>query len=183
MSGSPWGGSEELWGRTALKLVERGLQITASVEAHSPAHARLREMATHGINVWQRPPWYSRKKKPLSWFLGRDPAKHEVLELIKRLAPSLVVFSSGTTIIPVEFLELCIASKIGFVTISQANYEDWWPPDWVAERLGPAMKAALRCYFVSEGNLRLAERQLGVDLPNAEVVRNPVNLPPGPPPP
>ena len=39
-----------------------------------------------------------------------------------------------------------------------------------------ALSLARRCYFVSEANLRLAEKQIGCELSNAEVVRNPYNV-------
>src|SRR5262249_50599877 len=32
------------------------------------------------------------------------------------------------------------------------------------------------CYFVSRANLQLAEKQIGCELPNAEIVRNPFNV-------
>jgi glycosyltransferase involved in cell wall biosynthesis len=38
------------------------------------------------------------------------------------------------------------------------------------------LPSALRCFFVSKANLRLAEKQIGAELLNAEVVRNPFNV-------
>jgi glycosyltransferase involved in cell wall biosynthesis len=35
----------------------------------------------------------------------------------------------------------------------------------------------MRCYFVSEANRRLAEKQIGIQLGNAEIIRNPFNVP------
>jgi glycosyltransferase involved in cell wall biosynthesis len=62
------------------------------------------------------------------------------------------------------------------VTIGQLNHEGTWYRDELAERYRNALRAALRCYFVSHANLRLCEKQIGAELPNAEVVWNPVNI-------
>lgn len=42
MDGIPWGGSEELWSRTALALlVDQGYAVSASVLEWSPLHKRV----------------------------------------------------------------------------------------------------------------------------------------------
>src|SRR5262249_21599416 len=87
--------------------------------------------------------------------------------------PQLVVLSSGGPVLPIELLDLCIAKQVPFVTIGQANLENWWPDDYEAERYRKALSAAIRCYFVSKGNLRLLEKQIACELSNAEIVRNP----------
>ena len=46
----------------------------------------------------------------------------------------------------------------------------------MAARYRAVLPLARRCFFVSEANLRLAEKQIGDPIPNAEVVRNPVNV-------
>jgi glycosyltransferase involved in cell wall biosynthesis len=87
--------------------------------------------------------------------------------------PALVVISNGDALPPVEFAEVCIARRIPFVTIGQANDYSWWPDDDLARRYREALPAALRCYFVSKANLVLVEKQIGSRLSNAEVVWNP----------
>jgi glycosyltransferase involved in cell wall biosynthesis len=68
----------------------------------------------------------------------------------------------------------------------QCNHYYWWPGDALAERYRAVLAAALRCYFVSNANRRIAEKQIGGELLSAEVVRNPFNVqfnasPPWPP--
>jgi glycosyltransferase involved in cell wall biosynthesis len=72
---------------------------------------------------------------------------------------------------------LCVARQLPFVTIMQANKEAVWYPDDVARRYRVALAAARRCYFVSEGNRCLSEKQIGGAYTNAEIVFNPVNIP------
>ncbi len=52
---------------------------------------------------------------------------------------------------------------------------DWWADD-LAERYRIALAAARRCYFVSNANRQLSEKQIGGELPNAEVIWNPLNV-------
>jgi glycosyltransferase involved in cell wall biosynthesis len=185
MDSEPWGGSEELWSRAALNLASDGLAVAASVVEWSPLHHRVEELKHH-IRLSTRP------REPSLWQRARAKIarSHPSLESVERLVevarPKLVVHSSGTAFPYADLIELCISRQIPFVTIGQANHDGWWLPDSLAQRLRPAMLGALRCFFVSEANLRLAEKQLGCDLINAEVVRNPFNVkydaaPPWPP--
>jgi glycosyltransferase involved in cell wall biosynthesis len=91
-------------------------------------------------------------------------------------APKLVIFSTGFSFPPIELLELCIANDLPFVTIANGNYEELWPNDDIAERYQKALPLALRCYFVSKASLQLTEKQIGCDLPNAEVVWSQYNV-------
>jgi glycosyltransferase involved in cell wall biosynthesis len=91
-------------------------------------------------------------------------------------SPSLACFSDGGTFPPLELLELCVNKRIPFVTIEQANNEFTWYSDELAERYRRALSHALRCFFVSETNRALAEKQIGGELKNSEVVRNPFGV-------
>jgi len=50
-----WGGSEELWSRTALELMAQGFSVSASMREWSPPHPRIRNLAERGVEVWFRP--------------------------------------------------------------------------------------------------------------------------------
>ncbi|MFN7141022.1 MAG: glycosyltransferase, partial [Limisphaerales bacterium] len=73
-------------------------------------------------------------------------------------------------------LEFCADQGLSYASLVQANLEFIWPNDSQAERLIRVYQKARRAFFVSRGNLRLLETQLGTDLPNSEIVRNPFNL-------
>jgi glycosyltransferase involved in cell wall biosynthesis len=178
MAGDPWGGSEELWSQTALNLAAQGFSVCASVHEWSPPHKRVLALLKGGVDVWVRPSRYSIWKHAWRKVTSTDEA-FIVAELRKQIstkAPSLVVLSTGMAFPPIELLELCISEKVPFVTIGQANQEAWWPADDDARRYRNVLPAALRCYFVSKANLRLAEKQVGCAIPNAEVVWNPFNI-------
>jgi len=178
MAASPWGGSEELWSQTALNLVERGVPVAASVYRWSPPHQRVLNLLRAGINVQQRsiyhPVWVrawrtatSNNKGPLTLdlekFLGANP-------------PALIALSDGGPLPPIELVEMCMREGWPFVTMGQMNHDGMWPDDELGERYRKALPAALRCFFVSRANKLLVEKQLGCELTNAEVVRNPFGV-------
>ena len=188
MFGYPWGGSEELWSRAALDLVVQGFPVSASVIKWSPLHPRVRDLRAHGVELWTRPLQYSLRKYPARWLASwnKETVEYALERLISARPPTLVVLSSGSVFPTIELLELCVARRVPFVTIGQANRDIDWCCDDLAERYRIALAAALRCFFVSRANLRLAEKQIGTRLDNAEVVWNPANValdasPPWPP--
>jgi glycosyltransferase involved in cell wall biosynthesis len=179
MAACPWGGSEELWSRAALRLVREGHSISASVVEWHPLHSSVRHLIENGIRVYPRPQWLDMPSRIMLkvWHESRDPVALAVDALIKREQPDLVVFSAGGPF-PwvVEGPETCIVRGVPFAVIAQSNWDTLWPDDEGTRRHREAMIRARRYYFVSHANLRLAERQLGCDLPNAEVVQNPFNV-------
>jgi glycosyltransferase involved in cell wall biosynthesis len=173
-----WGGSEELWSRTALRLAAEGFAVAASVHNDVALHPRVQALTRGGVEVRPRISRYSLSKRlwRRATFKRDTQTVAEVRKLIDRRAPSLVVLSSGGVLLPVELLEFCLAAGVPFATIAQANTEASWPEDAAAARYHKVVLAAARCYFVSTANWRLFEKQLGFELPNAEVVRNPFNV-------
>src|SRR5215469_6832845 len=178
MEGSPWGGSEELWSRTALRLAGEGCPVSASLPEWPGPHQRVLDLMARGIEVWFRPKRYSIRKRAWRRLVagGKSLNALEVQRFIKAKTPGLVVLSDGGSLPPIDLLELCAAERTHFVTIGQANADWWWPADTIAARYRTALASALRCYFVSNANRRLAEKHIGTELSNAEVVRNPFNV-------
>jgi len=174
----PWSGAEELWALTALDLMSRGYPVSASVTAFSPLHPRTLDLQARGVDLWLRPSWYSLREHPWRWVRSRNvgPTVYEFERLIAARAAALVVFSEGNALPPIAMLESCVARRLPFVTIMHANKEAVWYPDDVAKRYRVALAAAQRCYFVSDGNRWLSEKQIGGAYTNAEIVFNPVNI-------
>jgi glycosyltransferase involved in cell wall biosynthesis len=174
----PWSGAEELWARTALELVSLGLPVSASVTEFSTLHPRMLDLRARGVELWLRPTWYSLRRYPLRRLMSRyaGPTLHEVERLFSARPSALVVFSEGNALPPIELLEMCVIKRSPFVTIVQADKEAVWYSDDLAARYRAALGAAQRCFFVSDGNRRLTEKQIAGTLVNAEIVRNPVNI-------
>src|SRR5688500_2098073 len=47
----PWGGSEELWQRTALLAKSKGLQVEAHLFDSSREHSKVKELVDAGVEV------------------------------------------------------------------------------------------------------------------------------------
>jgi glycosyltransferase involved in cell wall biosynthesis len=174
----PWSGAEELWSRTAIELASQGFAVSASVWEGSLQHPRMRELQACGIDFW---PWsrrYSLRKHP--WRLLKSRRNGSVAFAVERLlearAPAIAALSDGTSLPPIQLLELCVAKRIPFVTISQAGSEAICYGDDVAARYRAALAVALRCFFVAQANRWMVEKQIGGELANAEIVRNPFNV-------
>src|SRR5947209_5979031 len=56
MAGDTWGGSEELWADTALKLLEQGHSVRAMVEYWPNLHWKVKRLMERGADVHLRQP-------------------------------------------------------------------------------------------------------------------------------
>lgn len=175
MDGSPWGGSEVLWSRAAKCLLQQGHDVFASVTGWAETPAPVEQLRDLGASVnerpWKRPSLAARVVARLG-LPQRGSGWREILSF----GPDLVCVSRGSTLCGTEWMELCRAEGISYVSLAQANFEQWWPDDIRAGAIIRAYEGAKRAYFVSRANLLLFERQLGIHLPNGEVVWNPFNV-------
>lgn len=170
------GGSEELWVQTAGRLQAMGHAVLALTEWKAGAQRRVKQLAAMGVahesvdrsgkravldKVWERvsggAPWRLR---------------HLKAEL-KRHAPDLVIFNSGTLVDGIPLLEVIHAEGLPCVVVTHLVSTDNWPEDALAERIHLAYASALEACFVSEHNRELCARQTGRRLSNAQIVRNP----------
>ena len=92
MGGAPWGGSEELWTGAALRLLERGHEVTVHVYGWPEDPPRIAALASRGARVERRPQkarfWRRAWMKAIGWPLGR-----ETFRRADRRATDLVVIS------------------------------------------------------------------------------------------
>jgi glycosyltransferase involved in cell wall biosynthesis len=168
MDGSPWGGSEELWSEAALRLLDAGHSVSASVVWWPSLSPRLLALQRRGVRV--------------SFQKGRNLASRAYLEAmrlgwledyrrrwLRQQRPDVVVISQSTNCDGLEWMEACCALRIPFVTKISCNSESWWPADALADRMLTTYRAAHRILCVSKRNLEMLEAQLGERLPNAVV--------------
>lgn len=108
---------------------------------------------------------------------AKGPAQRAILPLVRaylaKLEPDLVVISQGTNFDGIAYIDLCRSAGRPYVVISQKAIDHLWPPDRDRSMMRAGLQAAMRCYFVSQHNLRLTESQIAATLANAEIAHNP----------
>lgn len=183
MSG-PWGGSEELWSRAALRLRGEGHDVAASViwqPTLSPKVLALREQGLE-LTAYRFPHQHNLVKRTWHKLRRRLPIVDEDTRWLRARKPDLVVISQGENVDGVEWMELCQRERLPYVAIVHCNFEGWWPTDAAASSVSRAYAGAKRVYCVSHHNLALLEDQIGESLPNAQVIWSPFNVPTAEPP-
>lgn len=162
-----WGGSEELWSGAASILAKRGHRVAAFKTVVDPKHPRIQQLQSVSCAVHElRLPPLPRRAVTLAHFFSL--ALH-----LKTRRPNLVIISQGDNYDGLHFGYLCRKLKIPYTLISQKATDHFWPPDQSRTYRRDTYDAAVRCFFVSRHNQCLTEDQIGADLRNAEVVRNP----------
>jgi glycosyltransferase involved in cell wall biosynthesis len=180
----PWGGSEELWAGAAALLAERGHSVTIFKTSVDPNHPWIRRLLALGCHIRDLHqvclPSRIRLPRPVVRFTGTRPAQRAILPLVRtylaNLNPDLVVVSQGGNFDGLVYGDLCRVSDRPYVIISQKATDYFWPSDEDRIVTRSAFQTALRCYFVSQHNLRLTECQIGETFMNAEIVRNPFRV-------
>ncbi len=184
MNNDPWGGSEFLWSEAAIRLKRAGHTVGASVNGWPqkvPQHTVLLEA---GVEVIERAltadQFASRSAKRLllqmfDTFL-RQISRRRFVRRLAQARPDLICISNGGYADNMSLLEICMRAGIPYVIIAHANSEHMWPDDKEARTIRDLYGNARRAFFVSNNNRRLLETQLGMELTNAEIVRNPFNV-------
>lgn len=189
-----WGGSEELWGRTAALLARGGAEITVFKNHLNLRHPELRKLgALAGVRLQETCPSLTQRARGKArrmsqrWF-GATPAlwspstpfSENFSRALRKSRPDMAIISQAINFDGLSFGLECLKQRIPYVIISQKAVDFYWPDYRSREYMASVWKNALRCYFVSQHNLTLTEQQFGFHFFNAEVIQNPVKLSPQP---
>jgi glycosyltransferase involved in cell wall biosynthesis len=179
MGGDAWGGSEELWARSAVRLVREGHSVFASVAAWEPLHPRVRALEAAGVQILPRRFRAAPLLRRILGRLGNRPveAPSPFLHALVETQPHLVIVSNGGIWPPRDLADGLLARRDAFVTLGQAAHLDQFPSDEDLAVFRDYFGAAREVLFVSHGNVALTEHQLAERITNARVVRNPFNVP------
>lgn len=173
MAGSPWGGSEVLWHGTALFLRRSGLDVQASVYDWSRKHPAVREMEHAGIATRFRIRHPSRLQRLASRLRSTDADGDADERWLRGIGADLVVISQGYPLDGLGWMTACRRLGIRYATIVQAAGEWCWPDDATRVRMLEAYTHSKPTCFVSKANLDCIQSQLGMRLPDAQIVCNP----------
>lgn len=187
MEGFPWGGSEYLWVAMAEQALVEGHEVFVSICDWTVSHPLIVNLQKKGAHLLARPRFFT--PLPLSTRVIR-----KLIQLIPYFnkfsnvsfyksafdyKPDIICIShSGSydTVYTPDLLNLVNSSRIPYFVICQFNSDSFVFNSFDRSTAQKFFNQATQVAFVSQHNLKLAERQLAQSLPNAVVVQNPVNL-------
>jgi L-malate glycosyltransferase len=178
---SPWGGSEELWCRTARLTLERGHQVAIVNYRWPEVPRKISELQERGAWLLRLPhPQDAQHARDIRSRLKRKWGRFRVWSSLASWKPDVVCVSQAGTFDMVPhgaFSGFLNEHSVPYVVICQYNCEDLSFIDEATRRAAIGFFSRARYVaFVSQHNLRVAERQIAARLPNGRVLHNPVNL-------
>jgi glycosyltransferase involved in cell wall biosynthesis len=175
MTGMLWGGSEELWSRSAKVLVEQGYEVAINYAQRPQPVPKLVELQHMGADVYYRPA--RRWGRTITRLIERLPGRDTVIRTwLKRAAPEFVVASMGWHDDDLTIAHACHALRIPYAILLQSASPYHWVDYRHLEGHRFAYANAAQCYFVSELNRDIIEANMGLDLSRAKIVDNPFNV-------
>lgn len=196
MNGSPWGGSEELWYKTAKLAIAEGHQVSVIYKYWgSNESTKIKKLRTLGARIIYRDKtntfprelkWYTKLRHRFKMHLGlklpHKPSK-EVQYAYASLLPAnidTVCFSQGATFdlaLANDYQDLLTLLNCPYIIISQFN-RDFAFSLTARQRLRAKqiIKNAKCMYFVSKRNHEYAEHQLASKIDSFKVISNSLNI-------
>jgi len=169
MDGAPWGGCEELWYRSALRMAAAGFPVAASVLKWPAPAAQLGALRRQGIPIVER----SVPSIPARAVHRIFPTQK--FDWLRKLNPRFVLLSQGSNWSDrtIEAGEALIRLGFPYAIVSHCAYPWHWPDDHGASRMRAIFRHAAAACFVSQANLETTRMQIADPIANAAIVRNP----------
>jgi len=179
MSGVSWGGSEELWWRTARLLQKKGHSIFVNYKWWPESAWHLKQIQENGGELFFRDPpppgfWESKRRWLTSWGQGQSGSKRN--SWVERTRPDIVLVTLGYHPDRVQVADECIAAKIPYAINVQSASNFFFIHGDCLDKYRCWYRNATRVFFVSEENRHKLETNLAMALPNSEIVDNPFNV-------
>jgi len=160
-----WGGSEELWSRSALFLAKRGVSVDIGISPFI-AREKVTVLQSGGCRIWRLPPF----RRPQRLF------RRQKFKWLDRLNPDLVVLSLAAHHHGAEWMTELQNRRIPYVLIVQSADESYFHSDGNVPPLRLGYQRAKQCFFVSQANREFVQWNLAAEFRAAEIVRNPFNV-------
>lgn len=182
MNGAPWGGSEELWFSTALRLAQSGHKVECAVYHWPKKEERCRQLERAGCRVYRLPNKRLSKGIFFQKFLRYQTAKIA----LRRTVATLPVREFDVVVVNQGGLEVCTTPWKHFYN-GLRKYALVFHNYNAAEKFSEAKKRALRNwttqaavnFFAAQKAKDVLQTQLGSVINPSEVIVNPLTfLPP-----
>jgi hypothetical protein len=128
MSGGPWGGSEELWCRTARLALARRHQVAIVKFDWPEIPSQIRELQQEGawlLRLARLPEW--QQLGSLRWRFKWKMERHRVWDRLALWKPDIVCVSQGGTfdiVYNLVFSRFLDSQTFPYLVICQHNFED-----------------------------------------------------------
>lgn len=185
-SGCTWGGSEYLWAVTAKQALIEGHEVFISISDWSLHHPLVTQLQKQGAYIFPRPSLvkalHSRVLRKISRSIPfiQTLSPKSLYQLAFDWKPDVICISQTSSYdiaYTPDLFHLLTSRSIPYIVICQFNSDILAAIDSFGRSTAQQIfNQAAQVAFVSDHNLKLAERQLAQSLPNARVVLNPVNL-------
>lgn len=177
MEGTAWGGSEELWYRTATEANNRGFRVCSLTKQWPKIPAKISELNALNIDTY----FFKNTSRSLVQRVINNIKLFKTQDyVIPNIEADFFILSQGGTFDFVhrpQIIELILGSGKPFIMISQHNSEFGNIVDKKdRENAINFIKKAKKFCFVSQRNRITAERQLAFKIENAAIISNPSTL-------
>jgi glycosyltransferase involved in cell wall biosynthesis len=179
-----WGGSEELWAAMAEEALQKGHKVMHLSYKYGPANPKMDALCTKGLVVYTRPSYQPRFSNPIlrtaqkGLFFFQKRLNNSISKIFSH-TPDIVLYNGTCYSIAEEkrLLQYVKKAKACFFILGHFNTED-------GRELSPsniyivknAYALSQKVLFITQHSILNAQRHLIADIPNAKVVRNPVNI-------
>ena len=179
-----WGGSEELWYDMAKEALAKGHKVIHLSFEHKPMHHKIKELISLGLISYQKPGFIKPGSSNISRFiqLTINFIRKKISSPLKKVfshQPDIVLYNGTCYSIAEEkqLLQYLYSNKFDFFLLGHFNdgrISNLADKDKVTIR--QAYERSRKVLFITYHNIEIAKRHLGSNIPNALVVRNPVNM-------
>jgi L-malate glycosyltransferase len=176
MNGSPWGGSEELWHKTALYALSERIEVSVCTQDWEVIHPKIQKLISSGASVSFRKRSNTLIRRISDKFLPPKPTK---IFLNKKEIPDAILISLGSFVDLAYDRELSVFLtniKIPYTILVQHNFEHYVLGSYEIDTVCKIIENCKQILFVSERNMLTAQRQLAMKIPRSKIVSNPQNL-------
>lgn len=175
LDNAPWGGSEVLWYRTALYMLEKGIQVSVYVKEWGTPQTEIIELKKCGAHIFFHTP--KSVKGTLRRVLRKLAPTGYSFKKIVAEKPDFIFFSQSHSYDLGYYIKNWVialtVSRIPYAVICQNNTDYAFIPEKrVRENISLIYKNARQVFFVSERNKTTAQKVICKAIDNAEIISN-----------
>ncbi len=176
MTGSPWGGSEELWYQIANHIVDSKDKLSISIKYWPEQIDKISLLSKKGVKVFERGLVKKANYSRLIKKIAGPVSNSSDWEFLKFGDFHHVIISFGGAYDILNYIDLYVvlkSNKIKYSIIQQYNEENIFLNDHDRETAKSFFQNAENVFFVSERNKITTQRNLVCELKEAKVISNP----------